>query len=80
MHLLAKMPLDKQAFDRIVARLKSRSSAAVRDTLPGRLWARGNKRVVKDDRSAQLQCMQYISRHADSGTEVWRFGNSTHRG
>lgn len=72
-HLLAEIPSEKNCFDRIVTKLKTKSSASISSELPGRVWARGDKRVLKKDRDAQLGCFRYILDHASEGAAVWRY-------
>ncbi|MDB5327734.1 MAG: hypothetical protein JWM57_3303 [Phycisphaerales bacterium] len=72
-HLLAEMPIGKPALDKIITRLKTKSSASIRDDFPGRAWARGDKRVMKRDRRSQLVCLRYVLDHAKQGAATWRY-------
>lgn len=72
-HLLAELPDDRSQMDRLVRTLKTKSSAAIRDVLPGRVWARGGKRIRKSDRAAQRRCFHYIRDDQERGATVWTF-------
>lgn len=72
-HLLADMPVDEKTFNKLVTKLKTKSSTAIRKTIPGRVWARGDKRVMKDDRRAQLKCFSYVRNDQGRNAWVWTF-------
>lgn len=72
-HLLAELPDDRAQMDRLIRTLKTKSSAAIRDVLPGRVWSRGGKRIRKPDRAAQRRCFYYIRDDQERGATVWTF-------
>ena len=50
-HLLAELPVDLTASKRIIGRCKATASHAIRNTLPGRVWAHdGDFKPIRDYR------------------------------
>ncbi len=72
-HLLAELDADYEQAKCIVGRLKQRASHAVRDELPGQIWAGGSKPVLIRDRAHLTEAYNYILRHAEQGAWVWTF-------
>ena len=72
-HTLVEFPNEKNAFDGLLTRLKTKSSAAIRDVLPGRVWGRGDTRKLKRDRIAHEKCYDYIRNSQEHGAWVWTY-------
>jgi len=72
-HLLIEYPEEPILFSKLVTKLKTKSSAAVGDVLPGRVWGRGDTRELKIDRAAQLKCFDYVRNDQEKGAWVWTF-------
>ncbi|MFW5681849.1 MAG: transposase [Phycisphaeraceae bacterium] len=72
-HLLVEATDNYREIKRITARIKQASSHAVRDGLPGRVWAGGGKPIRVHDQAHQRRVFHYICEHRDQGAYVWRF-------
>ncbi|MEM9883671.1 MAG: transposase [Planctomycetota bacterium] len=72
-HVLAKLPIDRSEIKRIVGTWKQHASHAVRDRLPGRVWASSGDPIRVTDRGHQLNVFNYIVRHGNQGAWVWTF-------
>ncbi|QNN20740.1 hypothetical protein HED60_00150 [Planctomycetales bacterium ZRK34] len=71
-HALVQLPDDYEVVRRFAAGLKQASSHAVREVLPGRVWAGGGKPIRIRDRSHHRRVFAYILEHASEGAWVWR--------
>lgn len=70
-HLLAK--LSPNDIENSVARLKRHSSHAIRDAIPGQVWAARREAKPIRDREHQLNVFRYILEHSEKeGAAVWR--------
>ena len=70
-HFLAELPDSLEEVRQIVGQCKSKSSHAIRDRVPGRVWAfRGSFLRVKD-RKHQLNAFGYIKKQ--KGAWIWDF-------
>jgi REP element-mobilizing transposase RayT len=75
-HLLAR--LDPEKLNAEVGALKRRSSHAVRDILPGRIWATRCHPLQIRDREHQQSVFRYIVHHSrKEGASVWTFKDSS---
>jgi len=73
-HLLVCLPDDDQQAKRVSDQLKQASSHAVRDAMPGRVWAAGGKPIRVKSRAHQVAVYKYILDHAQKeGAWVWSF-------
>jgi len=72
-HLLVRLPDDYTSVKKVAGQLKQASSHAVREHLPGRLWADGGKPIRIRSRRHQLEVFEYIREHAKEGATVWCF-------
>ncbi|MEM9415587.1 MAG: hypothetical protein AAGA29_08950 [Planctomycetota bacterium] len=70
-HLLIELPADYEAAKRITGQLKQAASHAVRDTLPGKVWAAGGKPIEVNDASHHRRVYVYILRHHTEGDWTW---------
>ena len=69
-HLQVELPDDYIGAQQFSYRLKQAGSHAVRDTLPGTIWARGSKPIEIRDRAHQKKVFRYICDHAKEGDWV----------
>ena len=72
-HLLLEAIDTHREIKRASARMKQASSYAVRDALPGQVWAGGGKPIRVCDPEHQRRVFRYICEHRDQGAYVWRF-------
>ncbi|MGD9127804.1 MAG: hypothetical protein PVH19_10555, partial [Planctomycetia bacterium] len=73
-HVLVECKDDYMTARRLASSLKQVSSFAVRDSLPGKVWAKGGKPIRIKDQKHQQQVFYYILEHAQKeGAWVWRF-------
>jgi len=72
-HMLVRLPDDYQHAMTYAGKLKQVSSRAVRDEMPGELWAAGGKPIHIVDRSHHANAFNYICSHVDQGAWVWQF-------
>ncbi|MFN3167167.1 MAG: hypothetical protein ACE37H_08905 [Phycisphaeraceae bacterium] len=73
-HLVAAMLNDWQHVKRETGRLKQAGSHAIREVLPGRVWADGGKPIRIQDQKHQSSVFRYICDHEKDGAWVWRDG------
>ena len=73
-HAHAVVSLERDDLNHQIGRLKRHSSHAVKDDLPGRIWAaRCHARAI-DSREHQVEVFRYIVAHGrEEGAEVWTF-------
>ncbi len=73
-HLLVELAGDYLAVRQYMGHLKRTSSHAVRQVLPGTVWAKSGRPIQIKDRAHQLQVFQYICAHAQKERAwVWTF-------
>ena len=72
-HLLVEYDDDYKRTKRFMGRLKQAASHAVKDVLPGTIWAREGKPVRLKDRAHLLAAFRYILAHREHGAFVWTF-------
>ena len=73
-HILVECEDDYQAAQRVASKLKQASSYAVRDTFPGKIWARLGKPIPIRDRQHHQKVFHYILNHArKEGAWTWKF-------
>ena len=72
-HFLAELPLDKKLMQAEVGHTKRKSSRAVKDAMPGAVWAAGGKFIVIENAAYQQRVFEYILRHREEGAWVWSF-------
>jgi REP element-mobilizing transposase RayT len=70
-HVLVELPDAIARVRAIMGECKAASSHAIRDTLPGRVWADGGKFKPVDDPEHHRRTHQYIWDHYDEGCWVW---------
>jgi REP element-mobilizing transposase RayT len=73
-HVLAEMPLDLPAFDKLVGRVKTKSSRALKDVLPGRVWSRGDKHILVDSDAQLDEEYDYIRNRQGKWARSWCAG------
>ena len=70
-HILAELPVDLAEFKKLIGWLKTKSSRAMKDVLPGRMWSRGEKHIlVKDGRHYDCE-FDYIRNRQGPGARAW---------
>lgn len=62
-HVLVELPDDGKLIRRFVGQLKRTASHAIRETYPGRVWARGGNDEPVITRSHQRAVYDYLYRH-----------------
>jgi REP element-mobilizing transposase RayT len=72
-HILARLPLDPRQLRLVVGDAKRRASRAVKDELPGRIWAGSASFRRIADRAHQVPAFNYILGHGSEGAWVWCF-------
>ncbi|MEM6561521.1 MAG: transposase [Planctomycetota bacterium] len=72
-HLLVELPTSKDKYKPIITKLKTSSSAAVRDVLPGRVWQRGDTTKPINDKRYQRAAFEYIAYKQERGAFVLTF-------
>ena len=72
-HLQVQLENNYRKALQYTGKIKQAASHAVREVLPGTLWARGGKPIAIRDREHQIQVYRYIQTHAKHGDWVWTF-------
>ncbi|MBL4700628.1 MAG: hypothetical protein JKX85_05145 [Phycisphaeraceae bacterium] len=72
-HLQVELENNYKVALKHTAKIKQAASYAVRNALPGSLWARGGKPIAISDLKHQIRVYQYIQTHAKQGDWVWTF-------
>ena len=72
-HLLVEVPADRDVVKDAVGRWKQAASHAVRDRLPGRIWASSCDPIRIRDEEHLQNVFLYILSHARKGAWVWRY-------
>jgi len=75
-HILAEMPIRSNDYSRIITKVKTTSSASIRNVLPGRVWGRGDTHKLKRDIKSRRSAFQYILKHRAEGAFVWTYKDS----
>ena len=70
-HIVAELPIDLKAFSRAMGKAKSKSSLAIHDRLPGRVWAHDDKHDMLRVRSYQLNAYRYVRNKQGRKAAVW---------
>ncbi|MFG0329367.1 MAG: hypothetical protein ACF8PN_05645 [Phycisphaerales bacterium] len=70
-HLLATTPVDLEETRRLIGEAKATASNAIREFIPGRVWADGGGFREIRNRAHQRRTFQYIARHQAEGAWVW---------
>ena len=76
-HLLVELPSDRRQIKKVVGLWKQAASHAVRDQMPGRVWAEDCDPVPIEDRPHQIRTYRYILGHASQGAVTWRSGRGS---
>jgi len=76
-HLLVRHTRYFNDATKLSGRLKQAASHAIRNEIPGRIWASGGKPIPINDRAHQLRVFNYIQDHANEGAWVWHFKMQT---
>jgi hypothetical protein len=71
-HILAELPVDLPEFNRIVGMCKNKSSRAIRDVLPGRVWSRGDTHKLVRDRVHRKNVYLYLRDDQGPGAVCWK--------
>jgi REP element-mobilizing transposase RayT len=71
LHALAELPFDYAEMKKVIGRCKQKSSHAVRDILPGIIWAEGGEFNRIKDRDHLHNTYEYIRTKQEPGTVVW---------
>ena len=75
-HVLAQLPVDLAEYRKVIAWLKTRSSRAMKDVLPGRVGSRGDKHIlVKGDRHRACE-YDYIRDRQGPSARCWCEGEA----
>ncbi len=72
-HILVELPDDVVRVKTIVGDCKRKSSHAIRDILPGRIWAHGGRFDRVEDEEHHRNVYGYILEHIDEGAYVWSY-------
>ena len=72
-HLLVEMPDDMSIMKRIMGDAKCRASRAIKQVLPGRVWAAGGTFKPVRDQAHHREVFDYILDHALKGAWTWSF-------
>jgi len=70
-HVLVELPDDLPEIKKITGKLKRSASTAIRDQMPGRIWARGGNYEPVKNKAHQRAVYQYILRHRKAW--VWSY-------
>ncbi|MCE9529856.1 MAG: transposase, partial [Planctomycetes bacterium] len=70
-HMLVELPTDIRKVRAIAGQCKTASSHAIRDQIPGRVWAGGGKPIRIDDPEHQRNVFYYILNQENAW--IWRF-------
>ncbi|MHB1156655.1 MAG: hypothetical protein ACYC26_07435 [Phycisphaerales bacterium] len=70
-HFVVELPDNLKQMRSIVGQCKAKASHVVRETLPGRVWARDGDYQPLDDRSHQINAYRYTLRQ--DGAWVWSY-------
>ncbi len=70
-HMLTELPAEMGAVRSIVGDAKNASSRAVRQEMPGRIWAGGGDYRRVSDKRHQQRIFEYIVNHSREGAWVW---------
>ncbi|MGH7180336.1 MAG: hypothetical protein ACREJC_23355 [Tepidisphaeraceae bacterium] len=70
-HLLAELPSDLKEFNRVVGMCKSKSSRAIKSTLPGQIWARKDKHILVRDRAQRKSVYLYLRDKQGRSAASW---------
>ncbi len=72
-HILAELPANAKEVRLFVGECKTVSSHAIREQVPGRVWAAGGKNIPIDDSDHQRNVYRYILNQKNAW--VWDFRN-----
>ena len=75
-HILAELPVDLAEFKKLIGWLKTYSSKAMKDVLPGRVWSRGDRHVLVTDDEMLDEEYDYIRNRQGPGARSWCEGES----
>src|SRR5438105_10742814 len=70
-HILAELPADLDEYNKLIGWLKTKSSRAMKDVLPGRVWARGEHHVLVKDDAHREEEYGYIKDRQGPGARAW---------
>jgi REP element-mobilizing transposase RayT len=70
-HLLGRFPITNAR--KLVGLAKSRASLAIRDAIPGVVFAKKCQLTATRDREHHAQTYRYILAHRDEGAWVWSY-------
>jgi REP element-mobilizing transposase RayT len=62
-HVLAELPDDVPQIRRFMGQLKRTASHSLRDSIPGRVWARGGNFEPVETKAHQRAVFEYLLRH-----------------
>src|SRR5665213_2174745 len=71
LHALTELPDNYQEMKKIIGKCKQKASHAVKNALPGRIWADGGEFKRIRDRSHLHSTYEYIRTKQEPGTVVW---------
>ena len=75
-HILAELPVNLAEYNKLIGWLKTKSSRALKDVLPGRVWARGEHHVFVRDEAHRDEEYGYIRDRQGSGARAWWEGEA----
>ncbi|WP_428936716.1 hypothetical protein [Fontivita pretiosa] len=70
-HILGELPLNLREFNRVIGICKNRSSRAIRRTIPGRVWARGDMHRLVRNRAHRKQVYLYLRDRQGPQAVAW---------
>ena len=72
-HLLVELPGDRKSIRKIVGTWKQAASHAIRERLPGKIWAEDCDPESMKDRNHQRNTFFYILRHGQKDAWTWDY-------
>lgn len=75
-HIVVELPQSLSDAKREIGRAKQAASHAVRDAMPGRIWADGGDFRLINDQEHARNTFEYILDHAEEGAWVWSYKNT----
>ena len=70
-HILAELPIDLREYNKLIGWLKTKSSRALKDVLPGRMWSRGEHHVLVKDDAHREEEYGYVKDRQGPGARAW---------
>jgi len=72
-HWIAELPVERDAFEKLIKRAKIESSKAIEHKSNGRGWARGHTNVLIKTPAQRTSCYFYVRGHQGKNASVWTY-------